>query len=101
GRSKQAWRIELPAEKTSWPLGYALTFLSPLSLIALICFRSAGRLLWRVRVSCGCLAQGSFQRPEPRFVMPPVIDPLAEDRLADLLRARGAHGAVVFMEAQA
>src|SRR3954466_9931404 len=45
-------------------------------------------------------SQRLFQRPEPRFVVAPVIDALLENGPSHLLRARRAHGARVLVKAQ-
>src|SRR5262249_22039855 len=55
------------------------------------CLRVGGQY----RPQCG------LQRIEPRLVVAPVLDPFAENRLANLLGAGGAHRALVLIEAQA
>src|SRR5215469_15484690 len=54
-----------------------------------------------VRVGIQHRPEGGLERLEPGLEMPPLLEPLTEDRLAHLLGARGAHGALVLVETQA
>src|SRR5262245_36219494 len=62
--------------------------------------RSSASKLRYVRIVLEHGAERAFQRVQPGLVIPPVIDSLAIDRLAHLLRAGGAHGALVLVEPQ-
>src|SRR5437588_802648 len=46
-------------------------------------------------------AERDFQRTQPRLVVPPLIDPLGENRPANLFRTGRQHTALGFVKAQA
>src|SRR5437868_8180183 len=54
----------------------------------------------RGRVCSEHLTERALQRAEPGLIVAPVIDTLAKDRLAHLLRAGSAHGAIVLVKTQ-
>src|SRR5688572_12351403 len=75
--------------------------LSPFVMHKSVSERQSASKLRYVRIVLQDGAERAFQRPEPRFVVHPVIDGLAIDRAAHLLGAGGAHGSLVLIEPQA
>src|SRR5687768_17800577 len=57
--------------------------------------------LFRSRISLQHRPERFLERPEMCLVGPPLADPFAVDRAADLLRAGGSDGAPVLVEGEA
>src|SRR6266480_3944181 len=64
-----------------------------------VAHRSARRARRRVPVLHE-LAERFLERPQPRFVVTPLIDAVGVDRTANLLRADGLHDAGILVELQ-